>query len=73
MSLPTSIECSECRDEIERRWPGRGSEPISRAAVNEMHWQHRPMHPNEVGAAHRKSAKAAYDAWEALSPYRGSP
>lgn len=63
---PTEVECGECVREIEDRWPGMSGEAISRAAVNEIHWGHRPMHPNEVGANHRKDAKARYDAWDAL-------
>jgi hypothetical protein len=63
--LPKTIECERCREII-------GPEPISRAAANEIHGHHRPMHPNEVGRAHRARARAEYDAWEALSPYRRS-
>lgn len=61
--LPESIPCPECRAAVE------GVGVVSRAYVNELHWSHRPMHPNEVGGSHRARARREFAAWEALSPY----
>lgn len=63
--LPDTIDCAECA----AAFPPDGY-PVSRAAVNDEHWQHRPPHPNEVGPGRRREAAKAYAAWEALSPYK---
>lgn len=60
--LPDTIPCAECAAEA-------GDGPVSRAYVNELHWQHRPPHPNEVGPGRRREAAKAWAEWEALSPY----
>lgn len=65
--LPKHITCPDCIDFFSAV---DTSEPISRAWANEVHWSHRPLHPNEVGANHRRSARMAYDEWESHSPYR---
>jgi hypothetical protein len=68
MTLPATIDCAECQHAVASMLPGRGD--VSRAAVNDVHWQHRPPHPNETGSAHRSMARRAWDEWERLSPYR---
>jgi hypothetical protein len=47
-------------------------ETISRFAIADLHERHRPPHPSHVGPARRREAKAAFDVWESLSPYRAS-
>ena len=64
--LPKSIPCPECQTEVERLgWTGH----VSRAAVQALHQDHRPMHPSQVGANHRKAARAAYDRWASQDPF----
>lgn len=65
--LAEGIACGECRDLVREMFPGMAK--VSRAAVFELHGRHRPMHPNEVGANHRREAAKAWAEWEALDPY----
>ena len=69
--LPSRITCPECREAVKALgFP----DPCSRSAVDELHYQHRPNPPWRGQAPdRRRTAKAAWDAWEKLGPYYRSP
>lgn len=55
--LPTDERCKVCLDAV-------GSDTVSPAWVRQTHWEHRPPHPNEVGANRRREARQNWAAWE---------
>jgi hypothetical protein len=66
--MATTSTCPECITELREAYPGQTA--FSRAFIEvEIHPRHQPLHPNQVGSAHRRRAKREWDRWESLSPY----
>lgn len=66
--LSSAVVCPECIEELRAAFPGR--RVFSTAFIEtEIHARHQPLHPNQVGSAHRRRARHEWERWESLSPY----